>query len=82
MMTFNALGLSGETLQGVLAAGYASPTPIQTAAIPVARSGRDLIGCAQTGTGKTAAFVLPMLQRLSEAPPNFHNRRPIRALVR
>ena len=80
MMTFNALGLSGETLKGVLAAGYASPTPIQTAAIPVARSGRDLIGCAQTGTGKTAAFVLPMLQRLSEAPRS-HNRRPIRALV-
>ncbi len=80
MMTFNALGLSGETLKGVLAAGYASPTPIQTAAIPVARSGRDLIGCAQTGTGKTAAFVLPMLQRLSEAPRP-RNRRPIRALV-
>ena len=80
MMTFNALGLSGETLKGVLAAGYASPTPIQTAAIPVACSGRDLIGCAQTGTGKTAAFVLPMLQRLSEAPRP-RNRRPIRALV-
>ena len=80
MMTFNTLGLSGETLKGVLAAGYTSPTPIQTAAIPVARSGRDLIGCAQTGTGKTAAFVLPMLQRLSEAPRP-RNGHPIRALV-
>lgn len=80
MTTFNALGLSGETLKGVLAAGYTSPTPIQAAAIPVARSGRDLIGCAQTGTGKTAAFVLPMLQRLSEAPRP-HSGRPIRALV-
>ena len=80
MKTFNALGLSGETLKGVLAAGYASPTPIQAAAIPVATSGRDLIGCAQTGTGKTAAFVLPMLQRLSETPSRY-NRRPVRALV-
>ena len=80
MTTFNTLGLSGETLKGVLAAGYTSPTPIQAAAIPVARSGRDLIGCAQTGTGKTAAFVLPMLQRLSEAPRP-RNGRPVRALV-
>ena len=65
MITFKSLGLSGKTLQGVLAAGYTKPTPIQTQAIPVARAGRDLIGCAQTGTGKTAAFVLPLLERLS-----------------
>ena len=80
MTTFNSLGLAGETLKGVLAAGYTSPTPIQVAAIPVAREGRDLIGCAQTGTGKTAAFVLPILQRLTEAPRP-RNGRPIRALV-
>ena len=80
MKTFNALGLSGETLKGVVAAGYTTPTPIQTAAIPVACDGRDLIGCAQTGTGKTAAFVLPMLQRLSDAPRP-RKGRPIRALV-
>ncbi|MEZ4696435.1 MAG: DEAD/DEAH box helicase [Rhodothermales bacterium] len=79
MTTFNALGLSGGTLKGVLAAGYSSPTPIQSESIPVVLSGQDLIGCAQTGTGKTAAFVLPMLQRLSESRPS--RGRPIRALV-
>ena len=77
-MTFKTLGLSEQTLKAVFAAGYSDPTPIQTAAIPVARSGRDLIGCAQTGTGKTAAFVLPMLDRLAESSPN---RRRVRALV-
>ncbi len=80
MKTFKTLGLSGETLKGVLSAGYSSPTPIQTAAIPPALSGRDLIGCAQTGTGKTAAFVLPMLQRLVKSP-GAKKRRTIRALV-
>ena len=80
MKTFNSLGLSGETLKGVLSAGYTSPTPVQAAAIPVALSGRDLVGCAQTGTGKTAAFVLPMLQRLLAARRS-GGRRSIRALV-
>ena len=64
MKTFNALGLSEDILRGVVAAGYTTPTPIQESAIPVICAGRDLIGCAQTGTGKTAAFVLPMLDRL------------------
>ncbi|MBT8401360.1 MAG: DEAD/DEAH box helicase [Rhodothermia bacterium] len=80
MKPFRTLGLSGETLKGVLSAGYTSPTPIQTAAIPPALAGRDLIGCAQTGTGKTASFVLPMLQRLTEVP-GAKKRRTIRALV-
>ena len=80
MMTFKALGLSEEILQGVLAAGYSSPTPIQAAAIPSACAGRDMIGCAQTGTGKTAAFVLPMLNNLSLNRPS-HGGRPVRALV-
>ena len=80
MMTFNALGLTGEILQGILAAGYANPTPIQAAAIPIASSGRDLIGCAQTGTGKTAAFVLPLLSRLRDNPRPSGGRR-VRALV-
>ncbi|HMB90598.1 MAG TPA: DEAD/DEAH box helicase [Rhodothermales bacterium] len=80
MKTFNTLGLSEEILQGVLAAGYSSPTPIQTIAIPVASAGRDLIGCAQTGTGKTAAFVLPLLHRLSQQAPS-RNNRSVRALV-
>jgi ATP-dependent RNA helicase RhlE len=80
MMAFQTLGLSGDLLRGVRAVGYDAPTPIQSAAIPVARSGRDMIGCAQTGTGKTAAFVLPLLDRL------FEGRRPsktrhVRALV-
>ena len=80
MMTFKALGLSEDILQGVLAAGYSSPTPIQASAIPSACAGRDMIGCAQTGTGKTAAFVLPMLNNLSlNRPPR--GGRPVRALV-
>jgi ATP-dependent RNA helicase RhlE len=80
MMTFNALGLSETTLQGILAAGYTTPTPIQAQAIPLVRAGRDLIGCAQTGTGKTAAFVLPLLDRLA-ADRRHHGVRAVRALV-
>ena len=79
-MTFESLGLSEKTLQGILAAGYTTPTPIQAQAIPVAQAGRDLIGCAQTGTGKTAAFVLPMLDRLSANRPH-RGSRGVRALV-
>ncbi len=63
-MTFNELGLSDKVLRAVEASGYTTPTPIQTQAIPVALSGRDVLGIAQTGTGKTAAFTLPMLSRL------------------
>ena len=80
IMTFEALGLSENTLQGVRAAGYTTPTPIQTQAIPVAQAGRDLVACAQTGTGKTAAFVLPLLDRLSAKGPHRGSRR-VRALV-
>ncbi len=63
-MTFNELGLSDKVLNAVEASGYSTPTPIQEQAIPVALSGRDVLGIAQTGTGKTAAFTLPMLSRL------------------
>ena len=63
-MTFNELGLSDKVLKAVEASGYSTPTPIQEQAIPVALSGRDVLGIAQTGTGKTAAFTLPMLSRL------------------
>jgi ATP-dependent RNA helicase RhlE len=63
-MSFSAIGLSDTMLQSVSAAGYSSPTEIQKKAIPLALEGRDIIGCAPTGTGKTAAFVLPILQRL------------------
>jgi superfamily II DNA/RNA helicase len=64
-MTFEDLGLSPEILAAVAKAGYREPTPIQRQAIPIALQGRDLLGCAQTGTGKTAAFVLPMIDILA-----------------
>ncbi|MDB5570427.1 MAG: box helicase, partial [Hyphomicrobiales bacterium] len=63
-MSFNDLGLSEKVLAAVTAAGYTDPTPIQEQAIPQALQGRDILGIAQTGTGKTAAFTLPMLSRL------------------
>jgi superfamily II DNA/RNA helicase len=63
-MPFASLGLSGPLLEGVRDLGYSTPTPIQEKAIPEIIAGRDVVGCAQTGTGKTAAFVLPLLQRL------------------
>ena len=62
--SFTELGLSAKVLQAVEASGYTTPTPIQAQAIPPALTGRDILGIAQTGTGKTAAFVLPMLSRL------------------
>jgi superfamily II DNA/RNA helicase len=65
-MTFNELGLSEKVLSAVEASGYTTPTPIQAQAIPHALVGRDILGIAQTGTGKTAAFVLPMLSRLEK----------------
>ena len=65
-MRFSKLGLAPKVLEGVRASGYTDPMPIQLRAIPVAMEGRDLIGAAQTGTGKTAAFALPILSRLGE----------------
>jgi ATP-dependent RNA helicase RhlE len=67
-LQFDSLGLSEALLAQVRRQGYSSPTPIQAAAIPSVLSGRDVIGLAQTGTGKTAAFVLPLLQRLGQRP--------------
>ena len=66
-MSFELLGLKPELLRAVSEKGYTTPSPIQSQAIPAVLSGRDLIAGAQTGTGKTAAFVLPMLQRLTES---------------
>lgn len=63
-MTFEQLGLAPTLLRAVSTTGYQEPTPIQKAAIPSALAGRDILGCAQTGTGKTAAFGIPLLQRL------------------
>jgi len=79
-MSFAELGLSAELLRAVDAQGYTHPTPIQLQAIPAVLSGRDVLAGAQTGTGKTAAFTLPMLQLLSAAQSNGRQRRP-RALV-
>ena len=62
-MNFNELGLKPELLRALADTGYTQPTPIQAATIPAALQGQDVIGCAQTGTGKTAAFCLPALQR-------------------
>lgn len=67
-MTFSTLGLSEPLLRALKAQGYHTPTPIQIQAIPVVLSGRDLLASAQTGTGKTAGFALPLLHRMSEKP--------------
>ena len=68
-MPFTALGLGAKITQALRDKGYVEPTPIQAKAIPIVLSGRDMIGVAQTGTGKTAAFVLPVLETLSAAAP-------------
>lgn len=65
-MNFSQLGLAPAQVRACESLGYNTPTPIQREAIPVVLSGRDVIGCAETGTGKTAAFLLPIIQRLSE----------------
>lgn len=80
-MSFESLGLSAEILLAVSEKGYSEPTPIQQQAIPLILEGRDLMGGAQTGTGKTAGFTLPLLQRLMETSTPTKGRRPIRALV-
>ena len=78
-MSFDTLGLSAELLRAVGEQGYTEPTPIQRQAIPVILRGRDVLAGAQTGTGKTAGFTLPVLQRLHTRPNG--GRRAIRALV-
>lgn len=80
-MKFENLNLIEPILRAVTAEGYTVPTPIQEKAIPVLLKGRDLIGCAQTGTGKTAAFAIPILQLLHEKPAPVAGKRQIRALI-
>ena len=79
-MTFETLGLSPALLRALSETGYTTPTPIQAEAIPLILSGNDLLGGAQTGTGKTAAFSLPLLQHLSKTTPPKGPRKP-RALI-
>ncbi len=78
-MKFATLRLSEPLLSAVASAGYETATPIQSQAIPPALEGRDILGCAQTGTGKTAAFALPILERLAATPSKRH--RPVRSLI-
>jgi len=82
-MSFSSFGLSEEITRAVIECGYTQPTPIQTQAIPAVLSGRDLLAGAQTGTGKTAGFVLPILHRLapSSVKGRSKGRPPIRALI-
>jgi ATP-dependent RNA helicase RhlE len=82
-LTFERLGLSADLLQTVVEEGYTTPTPVQAAAIPLVLQGRDVLAAAQTGTGKTAAFTLPILDRLRPyATDSFSPaRHPVRALI-
>ncbi len=80
-MSFSVIGLSPATMKGVVSSGYTTPTEIQRKAIPIALTGRDVIGCAPTGTGKTAAFVLPMLSRLEQSASTDASGRLPRALI-
>ena len=79
MQDFQSLGLSKKLLLAVEQEGYTIPTPVQAQAIPPLLEGRDVLGVAQTGTGKTAAFALPVLQIISRVKPQ--SKRHIRALV-
>lgn len=80
-MSFDALGLNPDILRAVAEQGYQQPTPIQQQAIPAVLQGRDLMASAQTGTGKTAGFTLPLLQRLVDHNPHSKGQRPVRALI-
>jgi ATP-dependent RNA helicase RhlE len=80
-LDFTDLGLHQKILDAVKKEGYVTPSPIQVQAMPPALAGRDVLGCAQTGTGKTAAFAIPILQRLYESAPEAGERRRIRAVV-
>ncbi len=78
-MTFQSMGLSDALLKAISKKGYTTPSPIQAQAIQPLLEGRDMLASAQTGTGKTAGFTLPMLQLLAKKPATYH--RKIRALV-
>ena len=79
-MTFEQLQLAAPLLRALQEEGYTHPTPIQQKAIPIVLECRDIIGCAQTGTGKTAAFALPILQNIARQKAS-DNKRHIRVLI-
>jgi ATP-dependent RNA helicase RhlE len=79
-MKFEELNIIAPILKALAHEGYTAPTPIQEQAIPIVLTGNDLLGCAQTGTGKTAAFAIPILQLLSDRTPAGKGTRPIRNL--
>jgi ATP-dependent RNA helicase RhlE len=80
-MSFENLNIIDPILQCIKNAGYITPTPIQEQTIPLLLEGKDIIGCAQTGTGKTAAFAIPILQVLYNERKNSKNFRKIQALI-
>jgi len=80
-MNFKDLNIIPEILDGLSKENYTTPTPIQEQAIPAVLAGRDLLGCAQTGTGKTAAFAIPIIQLLSQQPTRANTVRRIRSLI-
>jgi ATP-dependent RNA helicase RhlE len=77
-MRFDELGLAPDLLRAIADQGYTEPTPIQAQAIPIVLAGQDLMGGAQTGTGKTAAFTLPLLQRILPSPARARRQPAIR----
>src|SRR5580693_1347460 len=80
-MSFDKLHLIEPILRALRAEGYTQPTPIQEQSIPIILQRKDLLGCAQTGTGKTAAFAVPILQLLYGIEPPLKGRKPIKALI-
>ena len=80
-MLFSNLLLIEPILHALNEEGYSTPTPIQEKAIPFVLAGKDLLGCAQTGTGKTAAFAIPILQLLCKRTVPHHEKKPIRCLI-
>ncbi len=80
-MTFKDLGVIDPILKALEAEGYSQPTPIQEQSIPILLEGKDLLGCAQTGTGKTAAFSIPIIQHIHNAKAHENGRRKIKALI-
>jgi len=80
-MKFTDLGIITPILKALATEGYTHPTPIQEQAIPILLNREDLLGCAQTGTGKTAAFTIPILQHLFNSRNDYKGRRRIRSLI-